>query len=72
MNKVFLFNDSNAKKPCKFETGLPFGYVSECRQKYQTHTIKAVNEKDQTIVDEPVYYPSGCECKYRQKKRDNS
>lgn len=51
-----------------FDQNFPLGYVTKCKQKHQTHTIKVLNADMTAIVDEAIYYPSGCECKVYPKK----
>lgn len=51
-----------------FYQNFPLGYITKCRQKHQTHTIKVLNPDQTVIVDEAIYYPSGCECKVYSMK----
>lgn len=65
----FLFFSSNVSQPCNFSENFPFNVVTKCKQKYLTQTIKVLDENDQQIVDSPVYYPSGCECRIYPAKK---
>lgn len=66
--KCFLIN-SHINEPCRFNAGLPLSYESKCKQKHQRHTLKALNAERTAIVNEEVYYPSGCECRIFLKKK---
>ncbi|CAH1710335.1 unnamed protein product [Chironomus riparius] len=65
--EVTIETCSNANQACKFDINFPVNVITKCKQKYQTHTIKILNENDQNIIDESVYIPSGCECQFKYK-----
>ncbi|KAG5676649.1 hypothetical protein PVAND_006468 [Polypedilum vanderplanki] len=65
--EVTIEKCSDANQACKFSSNFPLGYVTKCKQKYQTHTLKVWNEHDQDIADDTIYLPSGCECQFKYK-----
>ncbi|XP_070497013.1 protein spaetzle 5-like [Chironomus tepperi] len=65
--EVTIETCSNADQPCMFDINFPINVMTKCKQKYLIHTVKVLNENNQTIVDESVYVPSGCECRFKYK-----
>lgn len=46
-----------------FDQNFPLGYTTKCKQKHQEHAIKVLNTEKTAIIEEAIYYPSGCDCK---------
>lgn len=66
---IFLSNFyRNENKPCRFDATFPLGFSTKCKQKYQVHSVKTLNEEKTAIVDEKIYFPAACDCKVYSSK----